>query len=275
MKEEVSVGYVFSGMDLVGMFRLTDVCRSGAVEGIRELKDMGIKTIMLTGDTVESATFISQQLGENAMDSVHADLLPEMKVWIVNDLRSRSKGLLVMVGDGINDAPALTAADVGISMGISGSAVAMETSHITLMSNDVRKIPEVIKLSKKTTWKILQNIVLSIVIKGSIVALAFTGHPILWAAVLADVGTCLLVIINGMLLLQTTGKIKNKQEEYDSPSFSCRRENGGSLVGSVEESDGGKVSASTTTTKDNEEKSGDGKQACAKGCCGSSSVGGN
>lgn len=257
------------------MFRLSDACRSGAVEGIRELKDLGIRTIMLTGDTIESATFISKQLGDNAMDSVHADLLPEMKVWMVNDLRSRSKGSLVMVGDGINDAPALTAADVGISMGISGSAVAMETSHITLMSNDVRKIPQVIKLSKKTTWKILQNIVLSVVIKGSILALAFIGHPILWAAVLADVGTCLLVIINSMLLLPTADKTGNDGEgDYNSPSFSCRRENGGSVIDSVsvEESDRENVTPSgpggISSFKEDGEKSDDVKQGCcARGCC--------
>ena len=149
------------------------------------------------------------QLG-NTIEVLHAELLPEDKVRIINDLK-KNEGPTAMVGDGMNDAPALAAANVGISMGISGSTVAMETSHITLMSNDILKIPKAIRLARKTHHKIIANILFSVITKIAILSLAIAGHPLLWAAVLADVGTCLIVILNSMMLLQSkTTKMRKK-----------------------------------------------------------------
>ncbi|WCJ42257.1 heavy metal atpase 2 [Euphorbia peplus] len=196
-----SVGYVYCGANLVGIFSLSDVCRTGVEEAIADLKSLHIKTAMLTGDTQASAMHIQQQLG-NALEHVHSQLLPEDKSSFITTFKK--EGITAMVGDGVNDAPALATADIGISMGISGSALATETGHVILMSNDIRKVPETIKLARKAHRKVIENVFLSISTKSIVLALAFSGHPLVWAAVLADVGTCLMVIFNSMLLLHGT-----------------------------------------------------------------------
>nr|QDC27810.1 heavy metal ATPase 2 [Sedum plumbizincicola] len=199
--EGKTIGYIFTGTTLAGMFSLSDACRSGAAEAVNELKNMGIRTVMLTGDNQASANHAQAQL-KNALELVHAELLPEDKARIIQELKSN--GRVAMIGDGINDAPALATADIGISMGIAGSALATETGNVILMSNDIRKVPEAIKLARRAQAKVVQNVILSVVTKGAILALAIAGHPLVWAAVLADVGTCLLVIFNSMLLLRGT-----------------------------------------------------------------------
>ncbi|KAH7688010.1 Zinc-exporting ATPase protein [Dioscorea alata] len=208
VEEGVTVGYVFCNAAPIGIFTLSDTCRTGTAEAVKELKSLGVKTAMLTGDSIGAATNAQNQLG-NVIEMIYAELLPEDKVRIVEELKSK-EGSTLMVGDGMNDAPALAMANVGISMGISGSAVAMETSHITLMSNDIGKIPKAIQLARRTHRKIILNIVFSVITKVAILILAFTGHPLLWAAVLADVGTCLIVILNSMTLLRTKDKTKKK-----------------------------------------------------------------
>ncbi|KQK17390.1 cadmium/zinc-transporting ATPase HMA2 isoform X1 [Brachypodium distachyon] len=202
----VTVGYVVCSKELIGVFTLSDSCRTGAAEAIKELRSLGIKSVMLTGDSTAAATYAQNQLG-NLLAEVHSELLPEDKVRIVDELKAKD-GPTLMIGDGMNDAPALAKADVGVSMGVSGSAVAMETSHITLMSNDIRRIPKAIKLARRTHRTIIVNIVFSVATKLAIVGLAFAGHPLIWAAVLADVGTCLLVIMYSMLLLREKGSGK-------------------------------------------------------------------
>lgn len=202
----VTIGYVACNNELIGVFSLSDSCRTGSAEAIKELRSLGIKSVMLTGDSNAAATFAQNELG-NLLAEVHSELLPEDKVRIVDELKEKD-GPTLMIGDGMNDAPALAKADVGVSMGVSGSAVAMETSHITLMSNDIRRIPKAIKLARRTHRTIIMNIVFSVVTKLAIVALAFAGHPLIWAAVLADVGTCLLVIMYSMLLLREKGSGK-------------------------------------------------------------------
>ncbi|XP_076898337.1 putative inactive cadmium/zinc-transporting ATPase HMA3 isoform X2 [Bidens hawaiensis] len=199
--EGKSTGYIFLDSSLAGIFNLTDTCRTGAKEALKELKSMGIKTAMLTGDCQAAASHAQKQL-EGALDMMHAELLPEDKTRIIKDYQKLSP--TAMVGDGINDAPALATADIGVSMGVSGSALATETGHVILMSNDIRKIPIAVRLARKTRRKIFENIFLAVITKAAIIALAIAGHPLVWAAVLADVGTCLVVILNSMLLLRTT-----------------------------------------------------------------------
>nr|AFD32367.1 HMA2 transporter [Sedum alfredii] len=199
--EGKTIGYIYTGTTLAGMFSLSDACRSGAAEAVNELKNMGIRTVMLTGDSQAAANHAQAQLG-NALERVYAELLPEDKARIIEELKR--DGRVAMIGDGINDAPALATAYIGISMGIAGSALATETGNVILMSNDIRKVPEAIKLARRAQTKVVQNVILSVVTKGAILALAIAGHPLVWAAVLADVGTCLLVIFNSMLLLRGT-----------------------------------------------------------------------
>lgn len=155
------------------------------------------------------------QLG-NALNVVHSELLPEDKAKIINQFKQEGK--TAMIGDGINDAPALATADIGISMGISGSALATETGQVILMSNDIRKVPEAIRLARKAHWKVIENIAVSIATKAGIIALALGGHPLVWAAVLADVGTCLIVILNSMLLLHETHSHRGKCIKSSSSS---------------------------------------------------------
>lgn len=145
----------------------------------------------------------------NAIDIVHAELLPHDKAKIIENLKK--EGPTAMIGDGINDAPALATADIGISMGISGSALAIETSNAILMSNDIRKVPEAIRLARKTTRKLIENVVISVGFKCGILALAIAGYPLVWLAVLTDVGTCLLVILNSMLILKENHKYGERE----------------------------------------------------------------
>ncbi|KAK4414878.1 putative cadmium/zinc-transporting ATPase HMA4 [Sesamum alatum] len=197
--EGKSVGYVFLGLSPAGIFCLSDACRTGAKEALKELKSIGINTVMLTGDSCTAAKHAQAQLG-GALEVVHAELLPEDKERLIKELQK--EGPTAMIGDGVNDAPALATADIGISMGVSGSALATETGDIILMSNDIQRIPKALRIAKKVRRKIVENVIIAISTKAAILGLAIAGHPLVWAAVLTDVGTCLLVIFNSMLLLQ-------------------------------------------------------------------------
>ncbi|XP_039163873.1 cadmium/zinc-transporting ATPase HMA3-like isoform X1 [Eucalyptus grandis] len=200
-------GFIYIGQSPVGKFSLSDACRTGSMEAINDVKSLGIKTAMLTGDSQAAARSTQNQLN-NALDIVCAELLPENKVRIIEDFKK--DGPTAMIGDGVNDAPALATADVGISMGISGSALAMETADVILMSNDIRKIPEAIKLARWTFRKLVENILISVSLKCAVLGLAFAGYPLVWAAVLTDVGTCLIVILNSMHRLNATPNQEKK-----------------------------------------------------------------
>ncbi|XP_030511123.1 putative inactive cadmium/zinc-transporting ATPase HMA3 [Cannabis sativa] len=215
-------GYIFCGATLVGRFGLSDTCRSGAAEAIEGLKELGIRSAMLTGDSNAAAMLAWDQL-DRSLEIIHAELLPEEKAKFIEEFKK--DGPTAMVGDGINDALALAKADIGISMGISGSTLAMETGDIILMSNDIRKIPNAIYLAKRTFKKLVENVLISITTKSIILALAIAGYPLVWAAVLTDVGTCLVVILNSMLLLKDTPNLDGgvSRSEYGTfSSVSCK-----------------------------------------------------
>uniref|UniRef100_A0A0E0LIQ4 HMA domain-containing protein n=1 Tax=Oryza punctata TaxID=4537 RepID=A0A0E0LIQ4_ORYPU len=211
MIKGVSIGYVICDGELAGVFSLSDDCRTGAAEAIRELGSLGIKSVMLTGDSSAAAMHAQSQLG-GVMEELHSELLPEDKVRLVDGLKARF-GPTMMVGDGMNDAAALAAADVGVSMGISGSAAAMETSHATLMSSDVLRVPEAVRLGRRARRTIAVNVAGSVAVKAAVLALAAAWRPVLWAAVLADVGTCLLVVLNSMTLLKEKWKGGGKKDD--------------------------------------------------------------
>jgi Cd2+/Zn2+-exporting ATPase len=181
-----------------GTITLADTVRPSSRQAVNELHMAGLKVEMLTGDQQATAEHIARMAGLNG---VRAGLLPEGKVNAVRQLREKY-GRVAMVGDGINDAPALAAADVGIAMGgANGTAQAMEAGDITLMSADLGRLPYAIQLSRSAMNTIRVNVVLSIGIKLAFMALVVLGLGTMWMAVLADMGTSLLVTLNGMRLL--------------------------------------------------------------------------
>ncbi|KAF8680817.1 hypothetical protein HU200_045543 [Digitaria exilis] len=156
---------------------------------------------------------------------------PADKVDLVGDLKARD-GPTMMVGDGMNDAPALAAADVGVAMGLSGSAAAMETSHATLMSGDVLRVPAAVSLGRRARRTIAVNVVFSVGTKAVVLALAMAWRPVLWAAVLADVGTCLLVVLHSMTLLRDpTGRKEEEVCRATAKSLAMRSELAGASNG--------------------------------------------
>ena len=185
---------VCDGDKVRGYLAVADELRPESREVIADLKALGKDVAMLTGDNPRAANSVSQVLG---VDNVQAGLLPEGKVEAVKQLRSQV-GEVVMVGDGINDAPALAAATVGIAMGGASSAQAMETADVVLMASDLRQLPYAFRLSGFTRSIMVQNIAFSLVTKAIFILLALAGLTTMWMAVLADMGVSLLVTFNGM-----------------------------------------------------------------------------
>lgn len=182
-----------------GFITLADAIREETRDAIRQLHEAGVEQlVMLTGDNEGTARAIAKQAG---IDEVHAELLPEDKVAAVERLVKQHEHV-AMIGDGVNDAPALARASLGLAMGAAGSDAAIETADIALMSDDLSKLPWLIHHSRRTLSIIRQNIAFSLAVKVLFVILTFAGSASLWAAIAADMGASLLVIFNGLRLLR-------------------------------------------------------------------------
>ncbi|MDR3570167.1 MAG: heavy metal translocating P-type ATPase [Syntrophobacteraceae bacterium] len=188
---------------ICGLVTVADRVRPEAREVVSALKALGLeKIVMISGDNNKTAALIAAAVG---IDEFHSELLPGDKVRLVTRL-NRELGAIAMVGDGINDAPALAAATVGIAMGAMGSDAAIETADIALMSDDLSKIPWLIRHSRKTMAVIRQNVFFALLVKCLFIALAAAGVATLWEAIAADMGTSLIVIFNGLRMVKITGR---------------------------------------------------------------------
>nr|ART39925.1 J150 [uncultured bacterium] len=176
---------------------VADTVRGHGAEAIRDLHALGVVSVMLTGDNRTTARAIADQVG---IDDARGNLLPQDKLGAIDDLLTRY-GSVGMVGDGINDAPALARASIGFAMGAAGTDTAIETADVALMDDDLRKLPRFIELSNRTSLVLRQNIAVALGIKAVFFALALGGKATLWMAVFADMGASLLVVANGLRLL--------------------------------------------------------------------------
>jgi Zn2+/Cd2+-exporting ATPase len=182
----------------VGLIAVADRARASGRQTLELLRGLGVRTIvLLTGDGYASAKSVAEQLG---MDEFSAELLPEDKVSAIADLRRRF-GAVAMVGDGVNDAPALATADLGIAMGAAGSDAALETADVALMADELLKIPFAFRLGRAAVRNIRTNLAISLVMKAAFVVLAGAGVATLWMAVLADTGASVIVVANALTLL--------------------------------------------------------------------------
>ena len=189
---------VASATEALGIIAVADTLRDISVEAVREMHELGLRTVMLTGDNQTTGEVIGRQAG---IDDVRGNLLPEDKLKVIEELRAQY-GHVGMVGDGVNDAPALAKADVGFAMGAAGTDTALETADVALMKDDLRRLPLFLHLSRKTSKVLAQNITVSIGIKVVFFALALADMAVLWMAVFADLGASLLVVANGLSLLR-------------------------------------------------------------------------
>lgn len=197
-----TVVYVALENTFAGSIVIADTIKEGVKEAVHDMKKVGVKKcIMLTGDRKEAAEAVAAEL---EIDEVHAELLPGDKVELVEELLKKQQGneKLAFAGDGINDAPVLTRADIGIAMGSMGSDAAIEAADVVLMDDDVRKIASVVKLSRKTLRIVKQNIVFALAVKALVLILGALGMANMWEAVFADVGVSVLAILNSMRTLR-------------------------------------------------------------------------
>jgi Cd2+/Zn2+-exporting ATPase len=184
--------------EVLALFAVADTIKPGSRDALAALRQLGVRPAMLTGDNTTTAKTIARQAG---IDDARGDLLPEDKLTAVETLQQQH-GFTAMVGDGINDAPALARADIGIAMGGAGTDIAMEAADVVIMSDDLRRIPDTIRLSRRVYNILRQNIALALSIKLVFLGLAIFDNATMWMAVFADMGASLLVVANGLRLLR-------------------------------------------------------------------------
>jgi Cd2+/Zn2+-exporting ATPase len=183
---------------LLGSIRVADYPRETAGETLELLRSQGIRrVVMLTGDGQEAARAIA---GAIALEEWHASLMPEGKHALIREMRAG--GPVMMVGDGVNDAPALAAADVGVAVAAAASDAALETADVALMSDELLKVPYMLRLARATLLNVKANVATSLVLKAAFLVLAIAGVATLWMAVLADTGASLIVVANALRLLR-------------------------------------------------------------------------
>ncbi len=183
---------------VLGIFAVTDTLRPSSQAAIAQLKALGVTPVMLTGDNVATARAVAAQAG---IDDARGNLLPEDKLAAIRRLQSQY-GPTGMIGDGINDAPALAQADIGFAMGAAGTDIAMEAADVVIMNDDLRRLAETVRLSRRTHAVLWQNIALALGVKAVFFVLAVFGSATMWMAVFADMGASLLVVANGLRLLR-------------------------------------------------------------------------
>lgn len=184
----------------LAVIAVADTVRESSRQAIAELHALGIRTLMLTGDNELTAKSIARSVG---IDDARGNLLPEDKLSVINEELSKY-GTVGMVGDGINDAPALAKSSIGFAMGAAGTDTALETADVALMDDDLRKIPHFVRLSIQAAGILKQNIIIALSIKAVFLVLALMGFATLWMAVFADMGASLIVVFNGLRLLRSS-----------------------------------------------------------------------
>ena len=186
--------------EVLGIIGVGDSVRENAKAAVQALHKAGVESVvMLSGDNQRTVDFIARQVG---IDEARGDLLPEQKVAAVKALREEYE-IVGMVGDGVNDAPAMATATVGIAMGVAGTDAAIETADIALMNDDLARIADTLRLGRRTLGIIRFNIVFALSLKLVFLVLTLLGHASLWLAILADTGATLLVVANALRLLRT------------------------------------------------------------------------
>ncbi|MDR1085248.1 MAG: cation-translocating P-type ATPase [Deltaproteobacteria bacterium] len=188
-----SVVLLFEGPKLLALMAVADTLKEDSLLAIRDMKEQGLKTVMLTGDNEAVARAVALEAG---VDDYYAELLPEEKAAVIAELKK--DGVVGMAGDGINDAPALALADIGLAMAAAGTDVAIETAQVAIMDDKLNKIPAFVRLTRAVWQIVVQNFIVVFGVKLSFLTLTMLGVTYMWMAIIADIGVCMIVVANGL-----------------------------------------------------------------------------